>query len=49
MPTASIRTASAIRLVTLLGLEAGLANTGVTLGHPREQAPGDAFVDVLDG
>lgn len=49
MPTASIRTASAVRLVTLLGLEAGLANTTVTFGHPGEQAPGDAFVCVLVG
>ena len=47
MPTASIRTASAVRLVTLLSLEAGLANTTVTFGHPGEQN-GEAFVhDVI--
>lgn len=48
MPTASIRTASAVRLVTLLSLEAGLANTTVTFGHPGEQN-GEAFVCVLVG
>lgn len=49
MPTASIRTASAVRLVALLALEPGLSGATVTFGHPGEMASGDVFVCVVIG
>lgn len=47
MPTVSIRTATAVRLVTILNLDADLAGATVTFGHPGEQLTGDTFVAVV--